>query len=352
MARRITLLFSKVFCAALLSACLFNSCRNHTSHSENCSSVLPAVSFTDTLRLFKADTAMLQKTNEGMQLIPAGAFSMGAIASDSFAYEDEFPAHVVHVDSFWMDAAEVTNRQFEEFVKATGYLTTAERVNPKGSLVFVPQKSKRGELQWWKFVEGASWKHPFGAGSNIDTMAHYPVTHVSWFDAMAYASWAGKRLPTEAEWEYAARAGKAGSLYPWGNENPEHALTANVFQGSFPDENKAKDGFAYTAPVQHYPTSGYGLFDISGNVWEWCADKYHSLYYTYCKENNITVNPQGPERSYDPENRYETLYTIRGGSFLCNQSYCTGYRVSARNKTSPSTSLLNVGFRCVRDVGK
>jgi formylglycine-generating enzyme required for sulfatase activity len=256
---------------------------------------------------------------------------------------------LVHIKSFWIDATEVTNRQFREFVKATGYQTTAERAQPKGALVFNAENNHHSNLYWWKFIPSADWQHPFGPGSNIDTLDNYPVVQVSWFDAMAYASWAGKRLPTEAEWEYAARAGLTESLYPWGNQSPELNNMANVFQGSFPEKNTAADGFLFTSPVKTFPPNAYGLFDVSGNVWEWCADKYHSEYYKYCSENAIQ-SPTGPAQSFSPENRYEELRVIRGGSFLCNQSYCTGYRVSARNKTTPSTSLLNVGFRCVRDI--
>jgi formylglycine-generating enzyme required for sulfatase activity len=244
-----------------------------------------------------------------------------------------------------MDKTEVTNKQFAEFVKQTGYVTTAERYG--GSLVFIPGNKANGDLYWWQWVEGASWKSPFGK-KNQSAAPDQPVVHVSWYDAMAYASWAGKRLPTEAEWEYAARGGLANKIYPWGNENPESKKKANVFQGKFPAYNTRADGFEFLSPVQSFASNGYGLYDMSGNVWEWCADKYHSAYYPYCTENNITT-PQGPNKSYAAENRYEDLRVIRGGSFMCNKSYCTGYRVSARNKTSPSTSLLNIGFRCVRD---
>ncbi len=348
MAKPTTLPYSHLFVIALVSFFLFSKC-NHHQHSD-CSSALPEIAFTDTLKLFLPDAA--NSGNDGMQLIPGGEFTMGAVEGDSFAREEEFPAHQVQVDSFWVDATEVTNAQFRAFVKATGYKTTAERAMPAGSLVFVPDSKADKELYWWEFTEQTDWQHPFGPDSNIDTMDNYPVVHVSWFDAMAYASWVGKRLPTEAEWEYAARSGKTGGLYPWGDTGPEDVSVANVYQGRFPDKNEIKDGFAYTAPVQSFAPNAYGVYDMSGNVWEWCADKFHSSYYAYCKENNLTANLQGPTRSYTPENRYEELRVIRGGSFLCNKSYCTGYRVSARNKTTPATSLLNVGFRCVRGVGE
>lgn len=312
-------------------------------HKHNCSSNLPANSLTDTLVYFFS----AQSDTSNMMLLGSGRFLMGGKENDTKANNDEYPNHWVYIDSFWVDKTEVTNRQFRLFVEATGYKTTAERIAPGGSLVFYPSSDDK-DLSWWKFVEGANWRQPYGPGSNIDTMDNYPVIHVSWFDAMAYASWAGKRLPTEAEWEYAARSGLVGNLFPWGNENPETEKLANVFQGEFPYGNNSKDGYIYMAPVGSFPVSKVGLYDMSGNVWEWCMDKYHSRYYSYCKENGITA-PRGPMQSFSSENLYEELRVIRGGSFLCNSSYCTGYRVSARNKTSPSTSLMNVGFRCVKD---
>lgn len=346
MAKHISSLCS---CAVFVSVVTFISC-NRSHH--NCSSALPLVNFSDTLRLFPTQKHYrLGELNSGMVLMPAGQFIMGAVNEDSSALDDEFPPHHVQVDSFWIDVTEVTNAQFRDFVQATGYMTTAERTEPPGSLVFTPSSSDDKDLSWWKFVEGADWQHPLGPASAIDTMDNHPVVHVSWFDAMAYASWAGKRLPTEAEWEYAARSGVQRDVFPWGNTDPEKAWLANVYQGSFPKFNTAKDGYLLTSPVKSYLASSKGIYDVSGNVWEWCSDNYHSLYYSFCVNNGI-VRPGGPSKAFTPENRFDDLKVIRGGSFLCNKSYCTGYRVSARNKTTPSTSLLNVGFRCVRTANQ
>lgn len=312
-----------------------------------CTDALPNAEGIDSITVFTANASML-KSYDGMVLINGGTYLMGALPSDAFAMDDEKPQHLVEVKSFWMDATEVTNKQFADFVKATGYVTTAERLPPKGALVFKPQGNVK-DLNWWQFVPGTNWRHPYGPESDIDTMANYPVVQVSWYDANAYASWAGKRLPTEAEWEYAARSGTTGQLYPWGNASPETNVYANVFQGKFPTTNTGTDGYMLLAPVNVFKPNRYGLYNISGNVWEWCADKFHSKYYQYCADNQIT-QPQGPPTSYAPENRFEELRVIRGGSFMCNSSYCSGYRASARNKTSPSTGLMNVGFRCVRNA--
>jgi len=312
-----------------------------------CTDAYPIAGGADSITLFTPDASML-KNYTGMVLINAGNYLMGALPSDSFAMDDEKPQHHVQVKSFWMDATEVTNRLFSDFVIATGYITTAERINPKGALVFRPQGMVK-DLNWWQFLPGTNWRHPYGPDSNIDTMGDYPVVQISWYDANAYASWAGKRLPTEAEWEYAARSGATGQLYPWGNTSPETGIYANVFEGKFPTTNTANDGYMLLAPVYAYKPNSYGLYNISGNVWEWCADKFHSKYYQYCTDNHIT-QPEGPPTSYAPENRFEELRVIRGGSFMCNNSYCSGYRASARNKTSPSTGLMNVGFRCVRNA--
>jgi formylglycine-generating enzyme len=345
MARYITSLFSAALLWAAVSGC--HQKHNH-QHTESCSDMLPTGTVTDSLHLFTAAANALNNFT-GMVLIPAGEFSMGALPADTFARADEKPMHKVQVDSFWMDATEVTNKQFKEFANATGYLTTAERLQPKGSLVFTPKGDNNGNRFWWNYTNGANWQQPLGPGSSIDTMDNYPVIHVSSYDAMAYASWAGKRLPTEAEWEYAARAGGVNTLYPWGNQNPETEKRANVFQGKFPEGNTAKDGFRQTAPAGSFQSNAFGLYDMSGNVWEWCNDYYHERYYEYCTENEV-AKPTGPVKSFNPEDRYGEYRVIRGGSFMCNSSYCTGYRSSARNKTTPSTSLMNVGFRCARSV--
>jgi formylglycine-generating enzyme required for sulfatase activity len=309
-----------------------------------------------------------------MVLIPAGTFNMGG--DNAQADRDEFPKHKVTVHSFYMDVTEVTNAQFKKFVEATGYITTAEKApdweqlkkelppgTPKppdsllvaSSLVF-KQATHEVNLndygQWWEWKAGADWKHPQGPGSNINGKDNYPVVQVSWYDAMAYCKWAGKRLPTEAEWEHAARGGLINNIYPWGNEPINTGkVKANTWEGQFPYRNTLKDGFLTAAPVGQYQKNGYGLYDISGNVWEWCSDWYHSDYYKMVA-GKLVKNPQGPGESFDPEEPYVHKKSLRGGSFLCNESYCTGYRNARRMKSSPDTGLEHTGFRCVKDVGK
>ena len=305
-----------------------------------------------------------------MVWIEGGTFQMGG--DNDQARKDEFPKHKTKVEGFWMDKTEVTNAQFQAFVAATGYLTTAEqtvdieeimaqlppgspRPNPEDlapfSLIF--QKPASGSnpnyQNWWLMVKGANWRQPQGPGSSIQDKLDHPVVHISWYDAMAYAKWAGKRLPTEAEWEYAARGGAAGKLYPWGNEdiNGDKAL-ANFWQGNFPYENKVTDGFKKLAPVAQFPANPHGLYDMAGNVWEWVSDWYHSDYYQHKVSNGCIENPTGPNSTFDPMNPTLPQKVIRGGSFLCNDSYCSGYRVAARMKSSPDTGLEHTGFRCVR----
>ncbi len=309
-------------------------------------------------------------STEDMVLIPAGSFVMGG--DSVWGRPDEFPRHQVRLSSFYMDEHEVTNRQFRKFIEATGYVTTAERKpdweelkkqlppgTPKpadellvpASLVF-KSPSEAVSLDdpsvWWNWVPGANWRHPEGPGSTIEGMDDYPVVHVSWEDAAAYAQWAGKRLPTEAEWEYAARGGVQEAIYPWGNERINRGRPkANSWDGHFPDRNTAADGYPGTAPVKKYAPNGYGLYDMGGNVWEWCSDWYHAGYYAECVRHHLTDNPQGPDSSSDPDEPYAMKKVTRGGSFLCNDQYCSGFRVSARMKTSWDTSLSHTGFRCV-----
>jgi formylglycine-generating enzyme required for sulfatase activity len=306
---------------------------------------------------------------DGMVWIPGGEFVMGA--SDKEGREDEYPRHTVRVKGFWMDITEVTNEQFSKFVQATGYLTTAERKpdweelkkqvppgTPKphdsvlvaASLVF---QAAAGPIplddasQWWKWVKGANWKHPQGPGSTIKGKEKLPVVHISWDDANAYAKWAGKRLPSEAEWEFAARGGLLGKPYTWGDEPVSQGKQkANIWQGRFPDDNKVLDGFRGPAPVKSFVPNSYGLFDMAGNVWEWCADWYDAGYYETV-QNKINANPSGPLHSNDPQEPGVPKRVVRGGSFLCHDSYCASYRVSARMKTSPDTGLEHTGFRCV-----
>ena len=312
------------------------------------------------------------RKHEGMVWISGGTFSMGADNEQGRA--DEYPKHSVRVNGFYMDATEVTNDQFAAFVSATGYVTTAEKDvkwedlqkqvapgTPKppdsllqaASLVFVQRAGTvnlQDYSQWWEWRRGANWKHPQGEGSSLAGKGSYPVVHVSWDDAVAYCKWAGKRLPTEAEWEYAARGGFSNNVYPWGNENVDIGKPrCNYWQGAFPIQNEVKDGYAGSAPVRSFGFNGYGLYDMSGNVWEWTADLYHHDYYKEFASTSLASNPTGPTTSFDPDEPWIAKRVIRGGSFLCNESYCSGYRVAARMKTSADSGMEHLGFRCVAD---
>jgi formylglycine-generating enzyme len=310
----------------------------------------------------------------GMVWVASGEFSMGAAEGDPEARPDEFPAHRVRVDGFWMDETEVTNAQFRAFVEATGYVTMAERVPdwdeirkqlPPGtskppddllvaaSVVFTPTKSPMSldnPSQWWTWTPGADWRHPAGPGSSIDDKDDHPVVHVSWDDAAAYANWAGKRLPTEAEWEFASRGGLDGKRYAWGDD-PLTNVRANTWQGTFPYSNTTEDGYATTSPVRAFAANGYGLFGTAGNVWEWCADWYRDDAYA-SDASGVCANPSGPLSSYDPSDPTAPKRVLRGGSFLCHASYCASYRPSARMRNSPDTSMQHTGFRCVVALGE
>ncbi len=300
---------------------------------------------------------------DGMVLIRGGEFEMGG--NNAQAREDELPLHKMKINDFWMDETEVTNGQFKKFVDATGYITTAEKdfeyqdeqgkpvFQKAGALVFNPLKpgEEANPNTWWKFVEGADWKHPQGPESSINGKDKLPVVHISWYDALEYCRWSGKRLPTEAEWEYAARGGMEGKIYAWGNE-PVNAgnQKCNSWNGDFPYLNTRLDKYERVAPVKSYAPNNFGLYDMAGHVWEWCEDWYVKDIYGYCKKNNIfniSVNDRQIEimKIERPSEK-----AMRGGSFLCNDSYCAGFRVSARMKTTPETGLEHTGFRCVKDV--
>lgn len=295
----------------------------------------------------------------GMVWIPGGQFWMGG--EPQFA--DAQPVHLASVDGFWMDRTEVTNAEFERFVEATGYTTVAERTptveeipgaSPEqlvaGSIVFqppdeaVPLDDIRG---WWGYVPGADWRHPEGPDSNLDGRQDHPVVHVCWEDAAAYARWAGKRLPTEAEWEFAARGGLDRKRYVWGSRAPgKDGWPANIWQGNFPNQNTQADGFARTAPVGSFEPNGFGLYDMAGNVWEWCADWYRPDYYQVAARRN----PRGPDDSYDPDEPGIAKRVQRGGSFMCSDQYCVRYRPGARGKGDVKSAAAHLGFRCVRDA--
>ena len=294
-----------------------------------------------------------------MAWIPSGKFTMGS----NDGQLDERPIHDVKIKGFWMDRYEVTNDQFAKFVEATGYVTTAEQSPdpalfpdaPKenlvpGSVVFTPPprvETLNNHMQWWSYVKGANWRHPEGPDSDIKGRGNHPVVHVSWFDCEAYAKWAGKRLPTEAEWEYACRGGLEQNPYSWGRERFEKGMwMMNIWQGQFPNENLAQDGFKGTAPVGSFPPNSYGLHDMAGNVWEWVADWYRPDYYFKSPRDN----PAGPVDSFDPDEPGIQKRVGRGGSYLCSDMYCKGYRPAARQKTSPDTGLSHTGFRCAVDA--
>jgi formylglycine-generating enzyme required for sulfatase activity len=309
----------------------------------------------------------------GMVWIPGGEFMMGCedprscICGGPDAMADARPIHPVYVDGFWMDMTEVTNEQFAKFVEATDYVTIAERT-PRaedfpgappenlvaGSTVFTPTPGPvklNNHFRWWRYQKGANWRHPFGPDSNINGQEKNPVVHIAYDDAVAYCKWAGKRLPTEAEWEFAARGGLEQKLYTWGDElKPDGKWMANIYQGKFPIQggDTGEDGFAGIAPVAQYPANGYGLHDMAGNVWEWCSDWYRPDYYQQLAKTGKTVrNPKGPDTPFDPAEPTEKKRVHRGGSFLCTDQYCTRYMVGSRGKGEVNTASNHLGFRCV-----
>ncbi|HXY49939.1 MAG TPA: formylglycine-generating enzyme family protein [Terriglobales bacterium] len=309
----------------------------------------------------------------GMVWIPGGEFSMGANDPPDMdnvgmkATQDARPIHRVYVDGFYIDKTDVTNAQFAEFVKATQYVTVAEHkpqaedfpgAPPEnlvaGSVVFAPPSHPvplNNHLQWWTYVKGADWRHPLGPQSDIKGKENYPVVQVAYEDALAYAKWAGKRLPTEAQWEFAARGGQAGKPFVWGDDlRPHGQWMANTFQGHFPDTDRGDDGYVGIAPVAQFPPNPYGLYDMAGNVWQWTSDWYRpDTYQELAAAGGVARNPQGPESSYDPAEPGERKKVQRGGSFLCTDQYCSRYILGTRGKGEVSTGTNHLGFRCVKD---
>jgi formylglycine-generating enzyme required for sulfatase activity len=283
-------------------------------------------------------------STDGMVLLPSGTFRMGTDFALGFPADGEGPIREIRLDGFYMDAVPVTNAAFKEFVDATGYHTEAERFG--WSFVFTgdlsdahPDAERVVGVEWWRKIDGASWLHPEGPDSHIEHRREHPVTQVSWNDAAAYAAWAGKRLPTEAEWEYAARGGLDQKLFPWGDElTPDGTHLCNVWQGAFPGTNTAEDGYVSVAPVQAFPPNGYGLYSMTGNTWEWCADWFHPTFHVEATR----VNPVGPPVG--------AARVLKGGSYLCHSSYCNRYRVAARSSNTPDSATTNMSFRCVRDL--
>ena len=312
---------------------------------------------------------------EGMVYIPGGRFMQGAVASDQMAMAHEKPAHPVEVDAFFMSTHEVTNAQYLAFVEATGYITLAERAidweelkkqvppgTPKphdsilqpGSLLFYSPKQEVENLydytQWWEWKIGANWRQPYGPGSDLSGLENFPVVHIAYEDALAYCQWKGERLPTEAEWEFAARAKQENNIYFWGNDPKLLSSHANTWDGLFPVENSEEDGYINKAPVQSFPPNAFGLFDMAGNVWEWTSDWYNTNYYFEAANNGLSDNPKGAAKPFNRTNPLAQEKVIKGGSFLCSASYCASYRISARMANSLDSAMEHLGFRTVKSI--
>ncbi len=324
---------------------------------------------------------LVEELPEGIQVpekmvwIPGGFFKQGATPKDEYAMNHEKPQHDVAVDGFLMDITEVTNDDFSKFVEETGYVTVAEREidwenmkkqlppgTPKphdsilqpGSLTFKKTKNSVPNLydysQWWNWTIGANWKHPQGPESDIKDKGNYPVVHVAYEDALAYCEWAGRRLPTEAEWEYAAKGGLTDAIFSWGNDASILSEMANTWEGEFPNQNTLDDGFENKAPVKSYPPNAYGLYDMAGNVWEFTQDWFNTKHYNEMAKNGFTKNPKGADAPFNPNNPNASEKIIKGGSFLCSASYCASYRPSARMGNDIESSQEHLGFRTVLDL--
>ncbi|MDF0717917.1 formylglycine-generating enzyme family protein [Muricauda sp. 334s03] len=345
---------------------LLLSCKSKTNQQEE------PIKTTGSKELPKPKKAP-SETPDGMVWIPGGLFKQGAVPNDEMAMAHEKPAHKVYVDGFFMDIHEVTNAQFAKFVEETGYVTMAEReidweemkkqlpegtekphdsILQPGSLVFKKTKSSVPNLydysQWWDWKIGADWKHPNGPESTIEGKEDHPVVHIAYEDAQAYCKWAGRRLPTEAEWEFAARANKTDNKFFWGDDVSKLSAHANSWEGEFPVTNTMEDGFERRAPIMSYPKNDFGLYDMAGNVWEWTSDWYNTNYYKELASSGVVVqNPKGAESAFNSSNTYAKERVIKGGSFLCSASYCASYRISARMATSPDSGMEHLGFRTV-----
>jgi len=320
------------------------SCNSTHAPKACCAPSIDRGEATPTLPLERSLISWLPKIMEGKIALTGGTFLMGTDYEGSFPDDGEGPIREVTIDAFQIDRTPVTNTLFAQFVNETGYITEAERFGC--SFVFwshIPHNRFRelvvdtlAAAPWWCQVPGASWKQPEGPGSTINSRPDHPVVHVSWNDAQAFCRWSGQRLPTEAEWEYAARGGLVQKIYPWGDRlRPNNQHLCNIWQGQFPNVDTAEDGFAGTCPVTAFPPNGYGLYSVAGNTWEWCSDWFHSTHHRTASQ----INPQGPPRG--------SSRVIRGGSFLCHKSYCNRYRVAARSSNTPDSSTSHMGFRCV-----
>ncbi|SMC75368.1 formylglycine-generating enzyme family protein [Cellulophaga tyrosinoxydans] len=362
---------SKILLVSLVALSL--QCQNKNKSTNSVHKTEEAIPKKDSIVELIIDKPTDIVVPEGMVWIPGGTFQQGAVTQDKMAMSHEKPAHEVSVDGFFMDITEVTNAQFAKFVKETGYITIAERAidwqemknqlpegTPKphdsilqpGALVFKKTKNTVPNLydfsQWWEWKIGANWKHPNGPKSNIVGKDNDPVVQVAYEDALAYCQWAGKRLPTEAEWERAARGNNNKAIYFWGDDATNLSKKANTWEGEFPVKNSKLDGFENRAPVKSYPANDFGLFDMAGNVWEWTSDWYNTKYYKeLIATGNVAINPKGSSIAYNPNNPLIKEKIIKGGSFLCSDSYCASYRISARMGTSMDSSSEHVGFRTV-----
>jgi sulfatase modifying factor 1 len=323
---------------------------------------------------FKSKTNTI-KVPEGMVWIENKTFLQGAKESDKYAMKREKPAHEVTVDGFFIDITEVTNKQFKEFVEATDYLTVAERpidweemkkqlpegiakphdsILQPGSLTFNKNidavVNMNNYFQWWTWKIGANWKHPEGPESSTDGKNKYPVVHIAYEDALAYCKWANRRLPTEAEWESAAQGTSINTIFTWGNDVEKLTKNANTWQGVFPVKNKSIDGFKLIAPVKSYDPNSNDIYDMLGNVWELTSDLFNVNYYSEIDTTKNIVNPTGAKEAFNPDNPYQKEHVIKGGSYLCHESYCASYRISARMGTSFDSSSDHVGFRTVATI--
>ena len=306
-----------------------------------------AATLAASLRSAQERTKVSSGSTDDMAELPGGAFLMGTEDRSGFPADGEGPIRSVTIDPFWIDRYAVTNEVFSRFVAATQYQTEAERFGwsfvfagdlPNGGSEIADEDVVPG-VPWWKRVHGANWMHPEGPHSDTESRALHPVVHVSWNDAAEYAAWSGKRLPTEAEWEFAARGGLEQKTYPWGDVlMPGDEHRCNIWQGEFPAQNTAEDGYRSSAPVNAFEPNGYGLYNTVGNVWEWCADWFSSTWHLSATRLNPLGPPSGAAR------------VMRGGSYLCHPSYCNRYRVAARSSNTQDSSTTNTGFRCVRDL--